>query len=47
MKKFIYIILIGLASSLAITSCTEEQVNPNVENDMQSAPGGGGSTGNP
>jgi hypothetical protein len=37
MKKFIYFLLISVASSLAITSCTEdEEVTPTHEN------GGGG-----
>ena len=28
MKKFIYIILLGLVTSMSITSCTEEEVTP-------------------
>lgn len=28
MKKFIYIAIIAIVASLAITSCTEENVNP-------------------
>lgn len=36
MKKLIYVLLFGLASSLAMTSCTEEEVTPKQEN------GGGG-----
>lgn len=36
MKKLIYILVIGIASSLAFTSCTEEEVAPTELN------GGGG-----
>lgn len=36
MKKLIYVLIIGFASSLALTSCTEEEVTPRQEN------GGGG-----
>jgi hypothetical protein len=33
MKKLFYVLLIGLVSSLAITSCTEEEVKPKQEAD--------------
>jgi len=32
MRKFIYIALLALASSLTIVSCTEEEVAPSTEN---------------
>jgi hypothetical protein len=32
MKKFIYIALLALVSSLTIVSCTEEEVAPSTEN---------------
>jgi len=32
MKKFIYIALLALVSSLTIVSCTEEEVAPATEN---------------
>jgi hypothetical protein len=32
MKKIIYIILLAISSSLVATSCTEENVEPKVEN---------------
>jgi hypothetical protein len=44
MKKFIYTLLIAVASSLAITSCTEEEIKPETST---SNGGGGGITGNP
>jgi hypothetical protein len=31
MKKFIYILLVAVTSSLTITSCTEEEVAPSTE----------------
>ncbi len=37
MKKFIYIILFAMATSLTVTSCTEEVVQP-----TQNENGGGG-----
>ena len=46
MKKLIYIILLSLVSTLAITSCTEEAVSPTNE-DVPSNGGGGGSDGRP
>lgn len=39
MKKFIYTALIVFATTLTITSCTEEEVTPTAEADN-----GGGST---
>jgi hypothetical protein len=33
MKKFIYILLLSITSSLVITSCTEEEVSPKTETD--------------
>jgi hypothetical protein len=38
MKKFFYTLLIAFASTLALSSCTEEEVTPSTEN-------GGGSVG--
>jgi hypothetical protein len=32
MKKFFYIILFAIATSLTVTSCTEEEVVPSTEN---------------
>lgn len=32
MKKIIYFLLIALASSFALTACTEEEVAPSSEN---------------
>jgi hypothetical protein len=32
MKKFIYILLLALASSMTVVSCTEEEVAPSTEN---------------
>jgi hypothetical protein len=43
MKKVIYIILLSFMSALAITSCTEETVNPKSEEGS----GGGGGTSDP
>jgi hypothetical protein len=43
MKKIIYILLFAICGSLAITSCTEEEVAPS--NDTSNA-GGGFGTGN-
>jgi len=43
MKKFIYILVIGLTLSLSFTSCTEEDVAPNNELKNTSAGGGSGS----
>lgn len=40
MKKILYIIVIGVATMLTASSCTEEAVDPKLENG-----GGGGSTG--
>ena len=31
MKKLIYVILVAFVSSMAITSCTEDEVKPNTE----------------
>jgi hypothetical protein len=42
MKKFIYILVIGLTLSLSFTSCTEEDVAPNTEL-KKAASGGTGS----
>jgi len=42
MKKIIYIILLALTSTLAITSCTEEEVTPATDLN-----GGGGGTPDP
>jgi len=39
MKKLFYIFLIGIAASLTITSCTEEQVEPQTTG---TGTGGGG-----
>lgn len=39
MKKLIYVTLVTLASMVAISSCTEEEVTPTAEADN-----GGGST---
>ncbi|NJM25721.1 MAG: hypothetical protein HC859_09760 [Bacteroidia bacterium] len=36
MKKLFYVLMFALASGLAITSCTEEEVKPSTDN------GGGG-----
>jgi hypothetical protein len=44
MKKIIYTILIAVASSLAFSSCTEEEVKPDT---TLSNGGGGGITGRP
>jgi hypothetical protein len=33
MKKFIYVLLLSIASSMVITSCTEEEVSPKTETD--------------
>jgi len=46
MKKLLYIALITVASSIAITSCTEEDVAP-VANDtnITTNNGGGGTSG--
>jgi hypothetical protein len=41
MKKFFYIFLIAFASSMAITSCTEEEVKPS------SGDNGGGAANDP
>jgi hypothetical protein len=43
MKKFIYSALFVLATTLAVTSCTEEEVAPTSETSNNS--GGGVSTG--
>ncbi|MGC1242345.1 MAG: hypothetical protein WA874_12180 [Chryseosolibacter sp.] len=32
MKKFVYIALLAIASSMTIVSCTEEEVAPSTEN---------------
>lgn len=32
MKKFIYIALLAIASSMTIVSCTEEEIAPSTEN---------------
>ena len=32
MKKIIYMLFIAIASAMAITSCTEEEVAPTTEN---------------
>jgi hypothetical protein len=42
MKKFIYVILIAFSSSLIISSCTEEEVAPTMDN---TGTGGTGSSG--
>lgn len=39
MKKILYIILIGLASTITFSSCTEEEVQPTYEMN-----GGGGAS---
>jgi len=39
MKKLFYILIVSIAASLAITSCTEEDVAPSLE----SSGSGGGS----
>jgi hypothetical protein len=39
MKKLIYIIVIGLASTITFSSCTEEEVRP-----VSSLNGGGGAS---
>ena len=44
MKKIIYTLLFALASSLAFTSCTEEEVSPDAH---YSNGGGAGLGGNP
>jgi len=41
MKKFIYILVIGLTISLSFTSCTEEDVTPNTELKKSSSGGTG------
>lgn len=38
MKKFVYILLLAAFSSIAFTSCTEEEVTPSTELEN----GGGG-----
>lgn len=45
MKKFIYIILLVGASTLAMTSCTEEAIDPKGQ--KTDCNGGGGSLGRP
>jgi hypothetical protein len=40
MKKYIYILLLAISGSIAFSSCTEEEVKPQVE---ENASGGGGS----
>jgi hypothetical protein len=40
MKKIIYAILFAMATSFAVTACTEEEVKPNSE--LDSAGGGAG-----
>lgn len=32
MKKFIYIALLAIATSLTLSSCTEEEIAPTTEN---------------
>jgi hypothetical protein len=44
MKKFIYTLVIALASAVAFTSCTEEEIKPEA---TLSNGGGGGLGGNP
>jgi hypothetical protein len=41
MKKYIYILLVCLVSSLSMVGCTEEEVKPSIE----SGNGGGASSG--
>lgn len=41
MKKLIYAVLVAMITSIAISSCTDEEVNPKPFVD---APGGSGST---
>lgn len=38
MKKLIYVILVAFVSSMAITSCTEDEIKPGTE---EGTPGGG------
>jgi hypothetical protein len=46
MKKFFYILLIAVSSSIVISSCTDEEVSPKTETDG-TAGGGTGDTGKP
>lgn len=32
MKKFLYILMFAVVSSMAVTSCTEENIEPTKEN---------------
>lgn len=41
MKKFIFILLVAITTSLSITSCTEEDVTPNTELKKVNSGGGG------
>ncbi len=41
MKKFLYIFLLTLATSVSITSCTEENIKPQTDNNTN---GGGNSS---
>jgi hypothetical protein len=43
MKRFFYVLLIAISSSLVITSCTEDEVQPKQETD--SSPTGTPNTG--
>jgi hypothetical protein len=42
MKKFIFMILATILSSVAISSCTEEDVQPTNESDCPAGCGGNG-----
>ncbi len=42
MKKFIYIVLFAMASSLTVTSCTEEVVQPTQNDNGGPTDGQGG-----
>jgi hypothetical protein len=38
MKKLFYVLLVAFAASLTITSCTEEQIEPNSGNTAGGTP---------
>jgi hypothetical protein len=40
MKKFIYIAIIAILGSFAVTSCTEENVKPSIDASGKSNPSG-------
>jgi hypothetical protein len=46
MKKFIYTLLFAVVTVISVSSCTEEEVKPSLE-ETSSAVGGRARTGNP